>query len=177
MKGFTLVEMVIVIAIMTILTAVILTALPKARGDQLLKSDIIQLHTLLAAAAQRSLNEIRTPECLTIAGEDETLQRRCSDIGVAVVETRRILFADLDGDKQYSVSGDFDIETENAASSPADEMPFSVVFAAVPPTVTTYANGDIVGAGQVVPLTLAADNTSRDLTIGPYGIVEDVPPE
>lgn len=171
--GFTLVEVLIVITIMTIITAIVLTALPLARNDQAFESDIIQLRSTLSRAQQQALNEIRSPECLDIAGGDSELERRCSDVGVAILEKRVVMFADLTGDMEYSSGADFQLEELVAVTSPESGAPVSVMFTASPPNVTTFVDGVIIGAGQTASLTLTLDEISRDLLINPYGILED----
>lgn len=175
--GFTLIEVLVVITIMTIITAVTLTALPLARTDQMLESDIIQLKSALSQAQQRALNEIRTPDCLALAGDDSELQRRCSDIGVVILEERIVTFSDLTGDQDYVSSGDLELEAQSTSSGPPNGTPISIVFTASPPNVTTFVNGQVIGAGQSAPVTLQIGETSREFSINPYGILEDVAQE
>lgn len=157
---------------MTILTLLALNGLPIARTNQLLKNDVTQLRSLISRAQQQALNEIRSPECLARAGEDPETQRRCSDVGVAIMNKKLILFADLNGDHQYSEGHDYDEAQVVQSADVVSNQAVSVLFTANPPTTIMYVNRRIIGAGQTAPLELTFGGLTAKLTISPYGILE-----
>ena len=173
MNGFTLIEMVIVIAMMSALTGVVVTGLPAARTSQLLEGDIQRLRSVLSQAQQRALNEIRDQECLDQAGADIDNQRYCSDVGVAILNQRLVMFADLNGDQDYTEGVDYLIEEQEQASSVVGETQ-TIVFAVDPPTVITYANAAILSAAELVEVTIRVGQQDRQLSIGPYGIIHEI---
>lgn len=171
--GFTLLEVVIVISIMTIVTYAVLTALPVARTNQQLTGDITALRSILTNAQQQAVNEIRSPDCLATVPSDADSQRRCSNIGVFIADNKVIQFADTSPDRIYTPGVDYILRESDQASGLKGGPDITILFEADPPTVVTYANGQVLGPKQKVSFTLAIKDTQRALTIGPYGIIEN----
>ena len=174
-QGFTLVEAVIVMTIMTIVSYLVLSALPIARTNQEIENDIQRLRSFLTQAQQRSLNEIREGECLSRVGDDTDLQRRCSNIGVVFEENALRMFADLDDNKIYSDGADYLLE-ESVFHSVVEGTPstVSVMFAADPPVILTYVNGALLSAGETRTVRVENGGLNRVFTIGSYGVIEYV---
>lgn len=170
--GFTLLEMIIVLSIITISTYVLFTAFPIARVNQALQADITELRILITSAQQQALNEIRSQDCLDLVGPDEELARRCSNVGVYVQGQDVIQFADTTDDLRFTAGSDFILGERTQTSSLADGTSMTIVFQADPPTIVTHVNAEVLGAGQVHPFTLELEGAVRSLTVGPYGIIE-----
>ncbi|MEX1112183.1 MAG: type II secretion system protein [Candidatus Andersenbacteria bacterium] len=174
----TLLETVVVITIMSILSVLTAVSFPVIRNHQNLITDAGQVEGALQEAQLRALNEVRPEECLSQAGDDRDLQRRCSNIGTAFQDRQGVLFSDFDGDRQYTPGEDFEIKrytlvtTVDGVSSPAWQ---TFVFEALPPTVAVYAGGAVVlpsSESSAAVLTLRAGGQTKELKIRPYGIVE-----
>ena len=170
--GFTLIESVVVISIITILTYLVLNALPLARTNQEMENDLQQLRSFLSRAQQQALNEIREDDCLSFAGSDEDAQRRCSDVGVLVASGSLTMFADIDGNGDYSNGADFIIDESDLAAGVEGNIPVSIVFASTPPTIITLSDVDVLAPNESAVVKLELEDASRELTIGPYGIIE-----
>ena len=169
-EGFTLLEMMVVVVIISILTFLSLSALPVARSNQQLKSDIQQLRSIFSIAQQKALNEIRDEECLERVGDDPELRIRCSTIGVFFEDFKVTLFADIDADWEYTPEVDYLIN-EQTLQSQVSGAKKTIVFQAIPPSLYMVANGDPVAPQGSVALTLKAGEQSREIEIQRFGIV------
>lgn len=169
MKGFTLLEITVVMAIMSILSAIILIGWPRTRQHQALLLAAEQVQTTLRTAQQKALNEDRHPDCLRDwVGSSPEEQRLCSDIGVAVQESTIVIFADtnIPTVNQYEETKDFPIEQQTlplGVTGPSSWQSF--VFEASPPNI------ELVG-GAPRTLRLKSGTAARDLVIKSYGQVE-----
>ena len=172
-SGFTLLEVVIVMTILTIMTYLVVSALPPARVNQRLESDVQQFRSLISRAQQLAVNEVRPDSCLARAGANEETQRRCSNVGVVARTGELVLFADLDGDRRYSGPADFEIEKIPQTADVNDGREADIVFEADPPEVFMYADSRIIGAGQSYVVRFAIGEATRTFSIGPYGVISD----
>lgn len=169
-EGFSLLEIVVVIGIMSVLTTVTVSALPIARSNQRLKNDIQQLRTLFSIVQQQALNEVRDQACLDQVGEDRQLQIRCSTVGVALDDYSATVFADLDGNWLFTPETDYVI-SQHALESQISAEKQTIVFQAVPPSLYMVADGDPIAPSGSVLITLISGNDSRDVEVRPFGIV------
>ncbi len=165
-RGFTLIETVVIITIIGIITTAVATAVPIARSNQNVVSDIETIRAEVQDATRRALNENRPQECLDVAGEE----RRCSNVGVHLKGSTMTLFADLDQNHQFS-STDFTYEVKTLRSSVVSEEVF--VFEATPPNIILFSFGRIVTADNPGSFTLVSGNQSRTMTVLPYGQIQD----
>lgn len=173
--GFTLVEVVVTLAIMGILTVAIAVAFPTLRSEQKLLLAQQRLEALLRDAGQRALNEDRDSACVDrYPGDDSaaaTKRRRCSDVGVAVTDQSALLFADIDGNKSYSASQDYVIEA--AETLPATVHPtYYFVAIGTPPQLELYGNGALLDDQHPATLTLTVGRATRRLGISSFGKVQ-----
>ncbi len=177
-RGVTLIETVVVISIMTILTVLGMRAVPVVRHNQRLISDSELIQFLLRQAERSALNEVRAEECLQVVGDDEEVQKRCSNIGIAIQDSSVWLFADLSGDQNFSAEDDFVLEQYTLASKaviPTGVVSESLVFEAVPPTVALFANGAPVTPKDPAFFELVSGPQRKPLYIYPFGLVQDNP--
>jgi len=168
-RGYTLFEVVVVIAIIGILTVVTARAYPAARSSQSLRLAEQQLQSTLREAQQRAINEERETDCLAIArtvDEPNTTheQRQCSDIGVYVDGQALIMFADTDlgpddeptGDFEYTPGLDLELKTLPLPSGVSVRIDprssRSFVFKGIPPRVELYVDGALYEEPGVVLL-------------------------
>lgn len=169
MSGFTLLEVVVVITILSLLTLIVTTALPTARAHQGLRLARQQVIDVFAQASHRALNEVRAEPCLGRAAE----RKRCSDVGVALRQNALILFGDTAEPQDWQYTPDQD-EVFSTMALPAGVTVASqsFVFIATPPTVEVYAQGRLITPAQKIPLTLISGTTQASLAVSAYGHVE-----
>lgn len=171
--GFTLVEAVVIITIISILTALSVFALPEARHNQRLVTDSERIQAALRSAERYAINEVRTDECLEYVGNDSELRRRCSNVGIALQGKKLVTFADTTGNQTYTEGSDFLLsEQEISTELEGDGAWRSFVFEATPPTIYTYADGAIISPQISATITLRSGKQTRTLEIHPYGRVE-----
>lgn len=170
--GFTLIETLVTITMITILTFLTVTAFPIVRANQRLQNDIYELRALFADAQQRAVNEVRDEACLERLGGN-TKESVCSNVGVVLAERQFIEFADIDGNRIFS-RADYEIATRNHASDIAEagDVNLSVVFEATPPSTFTFINNDPLGPTSSRGFGLKSGVAERRLRIKQFGILE-----
>ncbi len=176
-RGFTLVESMVIIAIISILSLLSAAALPRARASQQLTVSGQQLQALFNGAQQQSLDEVRTEPCLVIAGGDAAREKACSNIGVGIQGTSAVVFADLDGSRTYQAPTDFLIATHTLTAGSTNTEPDywqSFVFEATPPTVTLFADGIVVGPQTPALISLQAAAQRQSWAVYPYGRMSEL---
>lgn len=172
MKGFTLLETAVVLAIMSILTGLVLVGWPRARQQQALLLATEQVQTMIRTAQQKALNEDRSAECLSgWVGSSPEEQRLCSDVGVVINGNEIIIFADTQDDDKYTpkIGGDdpdFSIEKQTLPLGViGDKVGQSFIFEATPPTIgLKTSHGD--------KLRLQSGEAAKTVTVKNYGQVE-----
>lgn len=167
--GFTLLEVVVTVTIVSLLTLIVTAALPAARSHQALRLAQQQVSDGLAAASHRAINEIRPPACTNRVAA----AKRCSDVGVALQAGELIIFADTaePQDWQYSEGQDEILATITLPTGVTTERQ-SFVFIATPPTLELYHDGQLMAAQEKIPLVLVSDRARVPLTVSSYGQVE-----
>lgn len=166
--GFTLVEAVVTIAILSIITTIVLAAFPQVRDHQTLIAAEQQLRSYIRQAEQASFNQIRPEDCTnTLPEEDHGL---CSDTGIAIRGSEVILFADtLQKDVNQYEQGDYVYNTLTLPSPARALAERTLLFEADPPGIILYVDGVNQSPGRV---ELMAGSRSKLLTIHRYGQVE-----
>jgi prepilin-type N-terminal cleavage/methylation domain-containing protein len=164
MKGFTLLETAVVLAIMGILSAIVLTGWPAARQHQALLLATEQVQTMIRTAQQKALNEDRPQACLSQA----VVPKNCSDVGVAVKDNNILIFADTEkpDNNQYEEGKDYLIERQTlplGVVGPNSWQEF--IFEAIPPNIRLMG-------GPTKTLTLHSGEVSKTVTVKNYGQVE-----
>ena len=170
--GFTLIEVVVMIAILSIVTTVSVVALPKARNNQRLVTDTEKIQANIRTAERYAINEVRSDACIEYVGNDAELRRRCSNVGIALQEKQLITFADTTGDREYTENADFVIEEDSLSSGVESDGWQTIVFEATPPTIYTYVDGTVISPQLPATITLQAGEQTRTLEVHPYGRIE-----
>lgn len=183
--GFTLLEVVVTIVILSIITLLVTSAFPEARSAQALLLARQQLRSIFQKAEQQALQEIRDENCLQRVknNPDYTLQKRCSDIGVALQGSTALLFADTEDDNQYTEGQDYLLSTLSLPAgvkvTQADGTDLSTwqsfLFEATPPTIDLYVNQTLLPGNQQAPIALQAGRRSALLNVNRYGRLEQIP--
>lgn len=173
MKGFTLLETAVVLAIMSILTGLVLTGWPTNRQHQALLLASQQVQTMTRTAQQKALNEDRPQACL----DTGVTPKNCSDVGIAMNGNQIIIFADTQDPSanRYNVvasgnPGDYIIEKQTlplGVTGPTSWQAF--IFEATPPNITLVGTLGADGYGHP---QLHSSQATKDLTIKTYGQVE-----
>ena len=170
--GFTLIESVMVIVIISMMSALALQSLPIARSNQQLIADTEQIRALMLDAKERALNQVRPSTCLP--GDDSASVDRaaCSDVGIAFSGNKVIEFADTNLDNLYDAS-DYVIVTFDLTSAPGTGSTSSFLFKSEPPSTIMYANGIIMAPGDTGTIILNGyGSLSRTLIVRPYGTID-----
>lgn len=170
-SGFSLVESLVIISIISILASLSLVALPAARSHQELIADTELIQSLLLDSKERALNQVRPEECMSELPAEDTLRAPCSDVGIDFETAGEVIqFADLnEGNGRYTDT-DYKIVT-HALSSTVSSDP--IVFKSVPPSVETYRNGKVMDPEDVATITLTASNgETRTLEMRQFGTLD-----
>lgn len=168
-SGFTLVEMMVIITIVTIFTIITARALPIVRNQQNVRLAQQQISSLLNEARHQALNETRQDACLESHGQSE---KKCSDIGLDLRQTTATLFADTDDDNRFSAR-DFIIRQQPIAGSMTALTPTTALFEASPPSVVMYGNGALKAPGDSsLTLILESGGDQKNYLIDSYGHLE-----
>ncbi|HLC49420.1 MAG TPA: hypothetical protein VJI96_03490 [Candidatus Andersenbacteria bacterium] len=176
--GFSLVESLVVVAIISTLTVLGLTAIPGLRSHQELVTDTENFRAMLLDSKQRTINQVRPADCLPGLAVDDPARAACSDVGVAFAYGELIQYANTANQDQYTyetgVSGDYEISRKNIVSTVLDGSAISFLFISAPPTVKTYADGGLLGvANDAAPITLiATDGSTRTVTVHSLGTID-----
>lgn len=184
MNGFTLLEVVVTVTIISFLTFIVTSALPVARRNQALNTTRQYISYALQQAQHQAINEVRSAACVRSVIDS----KRCSDVGVAVRDNRLVIFADTASpqDWHYTEGQDYLLSTVMLPASVAltdrGGTPVtrwrSWVFVGIPPTLQLYVNenpsvnGTPLMTDQISILMLLSGPTRLALTISPYGQVE-----
>lgn len=176
-RGFTLIEIVIVVVIVALLSAIIVLGFPTARDRQHLRLAEQAVQAAVRDAQNRALNELRDEECLD-RQVPETF-RHCSDVGIAFTDSGLRMFADTDDPdgNEYSAA-DYHISTiplPGTARVVTDRSIAALLWEISPPTVTLYADGVIVTDQAAV--VLASREARRTVAVQSYGHVNSLPNE
>lgn len=163
-QGFTLIEVMVTITIISILAAIITVALPKSRESQDLILAGQQLQSLVREAQKRALNEQRDQPCVDQAAE----AKYCSDVGLHIETTTVRMFADIASDGDYTAA-DYTIYTADLVGGVSIETPLTLLFRAVPPTITLFVNN---GETDAVTLRLQSGAVLHTLIVNRYGQIE-----
>jgi prepilin-type N-terminal cleavage/methylation domain-containing protein len=174
-SGFTLIEVVVVVVIISFATALLLVAFPSLRDHERLVAAEQALQSALRTAESQAINEERSEECRNLNLNQLECQRRCADVGVVADDDHLILFADLDQDGLWNQGGadcGGDLKLSEvplpAGIKGSDELP-AFVWRGVPPVVTLYVNGDEALKPQTVMFALGEKEIT--LYVNPYGHV------
>ncbi len=168
-SGFTLIEIVVSVVIVSTLAAIIAVAFPSARDQQRLGLTQQEIQLRLREARQRALNEDRPSECLLrYADDDLKHRRRCSDIGVYVAGQELTLYADTSGDGSYSAAGDYVLSAATLPASVVSSGVQSFQFIAAPPTIGLFVDGrEVTDASE--PLRLRTGSTESTFVVTAAG--------
>ncbi len=180
--GFTFVESLVVVAIITILTTMSVVAIPSLRAHQDLVADTETIRALLLDAKQRTLNQVRPEKCLEDLEVDleDILRAPCSDVGVAIdTEAREIVeFADTNtgssGARKYN-TGDYVITRSRLATNlnATRENAKSLLFVGVPPSAEMYVDGNGLSASATASIHLISNReTKRTITVYSFGTID-----
>ncbi len=173
--GFSLVESLVIISIISILASLSLVALPAARAHQQLISDTELVQSLLLDSKGRALNQVRPEECESGLSLEDPDRAPCSDVGIDFRIAGEVTqFADLNGNGEYEDT-DYKIVTHSLSSSVTSDP---IVFKSVPPSVETYTNGQVMtpnGENNIATITLTASNGEiRTLEMRQFGTLDIV---
>jgi len=175
--GFTLIESIVIIVIISILSAIAASAIPHARDSQQLTVSGQQVQALLSSAEQKAVNELRTEECLTAVGDDKEAQKTCSNVGVAVKGVDAVIFSDTDPDRQYAPEKDFVLSRHTLQARQvleAEEDWQTFLFEATPPSITLFADGQPVSPQAPGSLVLKSGRQTKAWAVLPYGRLEEI---
>lgn len=175
--GYTLLEMVVVIAVIGIASSMLLRGYPVLRAQQQLKIAEQQIQSTLREAQALALNEAREDNCKNRFPNDEAQQRFCSDIGVKLEGDTITLFADLDFNDQYNQAIDYLIREASLTSNGGAGVvtATTVVFRARPPKVWLSVNennkdGDQAGESTHT-IEVQSGRSAAILNVGSFGQV------
>lgn len=168
-QGFTLIEVLVTITIVSIMSAVLVVSWPRARDHNALVITERQLQSLLRDAQEKALNGDRAPTCVASTPE----ARRCADIGIALHNNQVILFADTKGtNNSYTPgnSGDAILLNTTLPSgvTSVNTNWQSYLFRFVPPIVELYGNGQLVSQNGA-SLTVQIRQQQKQWRVLPYG--------
>src|SRR3989344_1606602 len=183
--GFSLVESLVIISIISILASLSLVALPAARAHQQLISDTELIQSLLLDSKERALNQVRPEGCLRDDSNPESADRAaCSDVGIIFEGGKVMQFANIAGgteeDPDYVYSGDTEhpIVEHQLLTSVVEEEEGGVrqiLFRSVPPSVETYKDGAVMDPRDTAHITLKASNGElRKLAVSQFGTLDIV---
>lgn len=173
-QGFSLVESLVIISIISILASLSLTALPAARSHQQLISDTELIKSLLTDSKQRALNQVRPEDCLRDDENPQSPSRAgCSDVGIHFSENTVTQFADANKSGTYN-GGDYTIaKHEMATLSGGEDNAREILFKSVPPSVEAYKDGGVMSPSSEAIITLTASSGEiRTLTVKQFGTVD-----
>lgn len=176
--GFSLIESLVIISIISILASLSLVALPAARAHQQLVADTELIQSLLLDSKERALNQVRPEECITQLGveqDDKILGPFCSDVGIDFNKAGEVTqFADLNESGQYEKT-DYKIVTHSISSTISTDDFKALIFKSAPPSVELYKNKIVLGPSDTAKITLtAANGETRTLEVHQFGTLDIV---
>ncbi len=177
--GFSLVESITIIAIISILTAISVAALPAIRAHQALVADTEQIRSLLLDSKQRSLNQVRPEACVQEAEANGKDSRRCSDTGIVFHEGNVIQYADSGTPNLRYDEADHKIATyplQSVIVKGDSTNPNHFLFYGNPPSVDLYVTGLRASPGDVYTILLRANTgknkQERTIEISSFGTID-----
>ncbi|MDA1169186.1 MAG: hypothetical protein O3A36_02515 [bacterium] len=188
-RGFSLVESMVIVSMISILSVMSLRAIPALRSHQELIADTEKIRALLLDAKQRTLNQIRPDDCLDTYDVDDPVRAACSDTGLGLQWGEIIEFSnsyykgkgsvhiydyDFKGLPRETLQSDYVINRSKPVTRVQLGSPTSLLFKSTPPTVELYRNGTLVTPDDdSTKITLIASNGSkRTLTIYSSGTID-----
>jgi prepilin-type N-terminal cleavage/methylation domain-containing protein len=172
-SGYTLIEVLITVTIITLVTTIGITALPLVRDSQNLRLAEQELQSKLRVAGKKALHENRDQRCL----DDPRVETpsACSDIGLAVTSNLLILFADINQDLNYSSGADLILEEVPLPNQVRALTDTVFLFVAEPPALQLYQDGvPLLSDDQPGEITLLASSRESQLTISPFAYVNRI---
>lgn len=184
-SGFSLIESLVMISIISILTAISVSALPAIRSHQALVADTEQIRSLLLDSKQRALNQVRPAECVEAnGGIDDENSQRCSDVGIVFVGGNVIQYADsYKGNQRYDADANGKSLDHEIARYPLQSVivkgdstnPNHFLFFGNPPSVDLYVTGQKAAPGNVYTILLRANTgknkQERTIEISSFGTI------
>ncbi len=170
-QGFSLVESIVIISIISILTLLVTTGLPQVRRNYQLRTDVEVVRLAISSARYHALNQIRPKDCIALIGNDETMQKKCSRAGVEIKQGEATTFIDID--ENYTLGQRDIIVSRQDLFSVIDNGVTTFVFEPTPPTVVMYRNGSITSSGSTIELSFKLDNLKKTVKVETYGNVEE----
>ncbi len=181
MSGFSLIESLVMISIITILTSISVAALPAVRAHQALVSDTEQIRSLLLDSKQRALNQVRPEACVRQAESEGKDPRRCSDVGIVFTGGNVVQYADIqpnfryDADKKDYVFATYEMQSVLVNSLSINHF----LFYGNPPSVDLVADGRRVEPGETKGVVLefgtGEDRQRRAVEVSSFGTIEIKP--
>lgn len=168
-RGFTLLEIVVVVGIISAVTAYASLAYPSARDQQKIIMAEQILQSTMRETQQKAINEERDAGCVFDVGSAD--EKYCSDLGLHFNGSRIILFADTHyaNDNLYDAADDFELGTIALPDGVTITGLNSLIFQGIPPTVKMYADGTKIDLTTTA--TIQIGNSFEQVTLGPYGQV------
>ncbi|MEK7499307.1 MAG: hypothetical protein AAB649_01740 [Patescibacteria group bacterium] len=184
--GFSLIESLVIVSMISILSVMSLRAIPALRSHQELVTDTEKIRALILDARQRTLNQVRPADCLKELEKDHPTRATCSDVGVALQFGEIIEFSntytvgngalkyDWDGGSESTTVRDHVIQRLKPVTRIKSGSPTSLLFMGVPPTIELYRDGTKVNPGdESTKITLIASNGStRTITVYSSGTID-----
>ncbi len=176
-SGFSLIESLVIVSIISIIAALSLTAFPAVRAHQQLVSDTELIKSLLLDSKERALNQVRPEKCLDQFEAGDKARAGCSDVGIAFVGKEIIQFADTTGTTKRYNMGDYTIVRLKLSTKIVTGSVRSLLFYSNPPSVFLHANSvAAMGPQGTAPINLLANNgATRKLEVTQFGTINIVP--
>lgn len=168
-NGFTLLEVLVTITILTLVTYLVASAFPVIREESVLRQASAQITSLVRAAQVQALNEAREGECLAAVGESPQDAKRCSDVGIMLQGENVIAFADTNDNDRFD-EDDFLFRSSALARPVVATRPVSLLVEATPPNVVLYVDGIVLEREEAI--VLRSGKRTVSLTVSAYGVVE-----
>lgn len=169
-SGFTLLEIVVVVGIISAVTAYASIAYPSVRQQQKIIMAEQILQSTMRETQQKAINEERNPDCITEqAGSAD--KKHCSDLGLYFDGSKIVLFANtnLSDDNKYESDDYNKLGTVSLPDGVTISGLHSLLFKATPPSVKMYADGQPIHTTTTA--TIQIGDNSEKVTLGPYGQV------
>jgi prepilin-type N-terminal cleavage/methylation domain-containing protein len=171
-SGFTLIEIMVIIVIISIMTALLAVGFPVVQRQQQIKLTETTIVSQLKRAEQLALDETRDDACLQLLADQPQNQTRCSDIGVNIDNQTLTTYADIDGNDQFTPNHDYVLNKIDVPTTVTLQSQ-DFLYHGAPPTIQAFVNGAGANLNAAVPMTMTVNNQSVSLTIFPYGYVQE----